>query len=1059
MSAPDTTPATVADLLTEQFRRWELRGRGWLVTDAPVELEPPFRAFEGHVLPRDFFPDDGIQETRLSRFKSRVLHFLGRPPDIPAESAKEAGSEEPEPQYIDLESRGDLIELQVQLPKTYEPSRGVMEQCLASLNYCRSALAFEVIGSKEGIVAQVAAALPDAEQAFPQIKAHFPEAVLNPTQNSLGEAWGVNQRSKTEIREFGLCHEFMMPLLSAGELAIDPLVGVCGALEMLKEGETGLLQILFQPVRHTWAESILSAVTSEDGDDFFSDYPELRRQTKRKLGHALYAVVVRVAARANDDDDTWAIIKRLTGAMRPFANPEGNELLLLENEDYPDDAHEFDLLNRCSRRYGMLLNSDELVSLAHLPTAAVRSRKLKRLVKRTKEPPQIATGDGVKIGENEHEGKVTSIVLKPDHRVRHMHVIGASGTGKSTLLLNLICQDIYQGNGVAVLDPHGDLVDKVLSYVPPERYRDVILFDPSDEVYPVGFNILSAHSNLEKNLLSSDLVGVFQRLSTSWGDQMTSVLGNAILAFLESSKGGTLADLRRFLAEAPFRKEFLGTVTDSEVLYYWQHEFPLLKSTNSVAPLLTRLNSFLRPKAVRYVVAQRENRLDFGSIMDEGKILLCPLPQGLIGEENAHLLGALLVAKIHQLAISRQEQQAGSRKPFFLYLDEFQHFATPTMATILSGVRKYNLGLVLAHHELRQIQRSDDLASAVMSHPYTRICFRVGDEDARKLASGFSYFEAGDLQNLGTGEAIARIERADFDFNLKTVMPPEVESEDASERKEYLRYLTRRQYGRPREEVEQELAGSRAEPPPERVDPFAKRTTKPKEKAAEKVQPEPPAADSPAPTQTTPSPQTSVGILREPLAPAAPKLKPMPTPEAPALMGRGGSQHQAIQQRIKATAEGLGFRSTIEKSVLDGAGSVDLVLERAQHVFACEISVTTTVDQEVGNVAKCVRAGYQRVVVISPSEERVRKIESAVRNSLGPEIAERVSFHLPDDFIRYLQSLVSETSPPPSEERQSRGYKVKSNKVRLSPEEARARDEAAVKALAEMMRRKRKKKQ
>ena len=1047
MSAPDATPTTVAELLTDQFYRWELRGRGRSIADAPVELEPPFRPFEGHVLPRHFFPDDGIQETRLSRFAGKVLNFLGKPPEAPPQR-EEDGVEEPEPQF--LESRDDLIELQVQLPNTYTPSREVMAQCLSSLSYCRTALAFEVIGTKGGITAQVVAELSDAEQAFPQLKAHFPEAVLNPTHNCLGESWQLNGHTNFEIREFGLRREFMMPLLSAGQLAIDPLVGLCGALEMLKDGEAGIFQVLFQPVRHPWAENILSAVTTEEGGSFFSDFPELASQTKRKLSHPLYAVVARIAARGRDENDTWAIIKRLTGAMRPFTSQDGNELILLENDDYPDEAHEFDLLNRCSRRYGMLLNSDELVSLAHLPTAAVRSRKLKRVVKRTKEPPQFATGEGVKIGENEHEGKVTNIALNPEHRVRHMHVIGASGTGKSTLLLNLICQDIYRGNGVAVLDPHGDLVDKVLSYIPPERFRDVILFDPSDELYPVGFNILSAHSNLEKNLLASDLVGVFRRLSTSWGDQMTSVLGNAILAFLESSKGGTLADMRRFLAEAPFRKEFLGTVTDSEVLYYWQHEFPLLKSTNSVAPLLTRLNSFLRPKAVRYVVAQRENRLDFGSIMDEGKILLCPLPQGLIGEENAHLLGALLVAKIHQLAISRQEQQAGSRKPFFLYLDEFQHFATPTMATILSGVRKYNLGLVLAHHELRQIQKSDDLASAVMSHPYTRVCFRVGDEDARKLASGFSYFEANDLQNLGTGEAIARIERADSDFNLRTILPPEVEKEDAQQRKAYLQYLTRRQYGRPREEVEKELAESRAEPPRERVDPFAKRTGKPKEKPAAKPQTETPVAETPLPTQTTPSPQVEVAvILQEPPAPAAPKLKPS-APAQPARPGRGGVNHKHVQAEIKGVAEGFGFRASIEAAIPNSDASVDVLLQKGSYSVACEICVTGAIQYEVGNAMKCLNAGYNHVAAICDDPEKLEKIKAAILSSAEAAQAARLGFYSSPGFIAWLH----DQAPPVPSSSVNRGYKVNRSSIKLTPAEAKAREEAALKMVAEAMKRK-----
>ena len=223
MSAPDATPVTAAELLTDQFYRWELRGRGWQLTDAPIELEPPFRPFEGHVLPRHFFPDDGIQQTRLSRFAGKVLDFLGKPPELPARLEEDV-IEEPEPQYLEI--RDDLIELQVQLPKTYARSREVMEQCLSSLNYCRAALGFEVIGTRDGITAQVVAEWRDAEQAFPQLKSHFPEAVLNPTHTSLEESWSLNEKTAFQIREVGLRREFMFPLLSAGQLAIDPLVGI-----------------------------------------------------------------------------------------------------------------------------------------------------------------------------------------------------------------------------------------------------------------------------------------------------------------------------------------------------------------------------------------------------------------------------------------------------------------------------------------------------------------------------------------------------------------------------------------------------------------------------------------------------------------------------------------------------------------------------------------------------------------------------------------------------------------------------------------------------------------
>jgi hypothetical protein len=378
------------------------------------------------------------------------------------------------------------------------------------------------------------------------------------------------------------------------------------------------------------------------------------------------------------------------------------------------------------------------------------------------------------------------------------------------LFFNLISQDIVNGDGVAVFDPHGDLVDKILGVIPPERIADVVLVDPSDEEFSIPFNCLSSHSPQEKMLLASDLVSIFQRLSSSsWGYQMTALCQNTVGAFLESDRGGTIADLRRFLVEPGFRDEFLKSVEEPEVVYFWQKTFPHLYAKKSVGSILTRLESFLSQRPIRRMVSQPENRLDFAHIMDTGKIFLAKLPEGLLGKKNSHFLGSLLISKFNQAAMSRQARQVADRRDFWIYVDEFANFITPSMAEILSGARKYRVGLTLAHQELHQLERNPDVASAVLTHPFTRIVFRVGDDDAKKLADGFSFFEAKDLRNLEAGQAVCRVERSDFDFNLSVPLHAEPDPGEAAKRRQEVITASRETYGTPRADVEAMLAKAR----------------------------------------------------------------------------------------------------------------------------------------------------------------------------------------------------------------------------------------------------------
>lgn len=981
--------ASVHEQLSEQFYKWESRGRGWQVFDEPVAPEPPFRPFNGHYLPEAPVIDDGRRPT----FLSSLFRKISQPPQAPAIVEAE---EEPE---LNSLIREPLVELQTSLPAKLDISHEAFDQFLANLSLCREPITFELLGNHKQVVAQFAACQSDVSQVRRQLQAHFPEATFLQRAGTLDEAWDACVGDEVFALEFGLEREFMLPLASG---KLDPFIGIIGALAELQPGELGLFQVLFQPVQHPWADSIVSSVSHADGKPFFVNSPELTAAAERKVARPLFAAVVRIMARTATRDRLMEIARDLAGSLRVFAQPQGNALIPLHNEEYPFIEHIEDVLLRQTRRTGMLLNSDELFGFVHLPASAVRSPVLLRDAGKTKSAPGIVRQPpGVVIGDNEHNSETVPVFLTADQRVRHTHIIGSNGTGKSSLLLNLIRQDIENGDGVAVLDPHGDLIDQILGFIPEDRINDVVLVDLSDEDFPIGFNLLHAHSEIEKRLLASDLVGVFRRLSTTWGDQMDTVLQNAILAFLKSSQGGTLADLRRFLRDENFRSDFLLTVHDVEVLTFWQEIFPKLGASKSVSSLLARLQEFFSQEPLRNMVSQRVNKLDFADIMDSGKIFLAKLSTGLGGEENSYLLGTLLVSKFQQLAMARQAQKLESRRDFWLYIDEFQHFISPSMEKILTGTRKYRLGFTLAHQNLHQLQDNAKVASAVMTQPCTRIVLRVGDDDAKKLGECFDSFDAKSLTRLEQFHAIVRVERNDFDFNL-ALRKPEL-SGGGEARMAAVIAASRAKYATPRAVVEAALL---AEIRPEAA------KTKPPVSAGEGVKPTSKPVIPPTPTDPSVVPKSlaeSTGSEKKAASggPSAQKTGASQDTEVPNAVGAETtgddevSQHKSLKNEIQTEAESLDFTVLPEQSIPQH-GRPDLILTRGDKSVACEISVTTPPETEADHIRLRLKAGFQHVAVISANRRKLNLIQEAYVRQSGTIAASKVGFYTPKEFFAQL---------------------------------------------------------
>jgi len=401
--------------------------------------------------------------------------------------------------------------------------------------------------------------------------------------------------------------------------------------------------------------------------------------------------------------------------------------------------------------------------------------------------------------------------IKTDDRRRHMYLIGKTGTGKSTTLENMIYQDLQMNHGVAVVDPHGDLAEHVLDFVPSSRINDVVYFNPADIDYPIAFNILEQVDPEHRHLVASGLVGVFKKIwADSWGPRLEYVLRNAILALLEYP-GSTLLGIMRLLVDKEFRKKVVGRLTDPVVRSFWVDEYsryPDRFQAEAIAPIQNKVGQFLSTSLIRNIVGQVKSKINLRKMMDEGKILIMNLSKGRIGEDASALLGAMMITKIQLAAMSRIDIPENERKDFYLYVDEFQNFATESFANILSEARKYHLNLIIAHQYIGQLMPGGDtkIRDAVFGNIGTIVCFRVGAADAEFLAKEFApQFNETDLVNLDKYDVYVKlmIDGITSQPFSATTLPPIGVSKG---NKDKIIRVSRERYAEPKKIVEEKIA-------------------------------------------------------------------------------------------------------------------------------------------------------------------------------------------------------------------------------------------------------------
>ncbi len=398
--------------------------------------------------------------------------------------------------------------------------------------------------------------------------------------------------------------------------------------------------------------------------------------------------------------------------------------------------------------------------------------------------------------------------IKRDDRRRHVYIIGKTGMGKTTLLENMVISDIINGEGCCYIDPHGDTAEKLLDFIPSDRINDVIYFDPAETDFPIAFNILEAVDEKSKHLIASGLVGVFKKqFADSWGPRLEYILRNAILALLDYP-GSTLLGIMRILVDDMFRKKVVDKIKDPVVKSFWTNEYTKWNDRvlqEVISPIQNKVGQFLSNFLIRNIVGQVKSTIDMREIIDGKKILILNLSKGRIGEDTMQLLGSMIVTKLYLAAMSRVDVLEENRKDFFLYVDEFQNFATDSFADILSEARKYRLNLTIAHQFILQLPET--VAAAVFGNVGTMMCFRVGAADAEELVKEFTpTFTEEDLVNLPSFNIYLKLMIdgiASDPFSAATLPPLFDDIRTGSSAK--VRKVSHERYANPRSVVEEKI--------------------------------------------------------------------------------------------------------------------------------------------------------------------------------------------------------------------------------------------------------------
>ncbi|PIP57345.1 hypothetical protein COX04_00015, partial [Candidatus Woesebacteria bacterium CG22_combo_CG10-13_8_21_14_all_45_10] len=725
----------------------------------------------------------------------------------------------------------DSVLLQVAVPRGNETKIDAMEQVFASLYSIKKggwkqkfgvqpAISFEIVAKQEDIRFYVWTPKKLQDLVEKQINGGFADAEIKevPEYNIFKET------GKVAYKSLQLSKANFYPLKTFKDLATDPLAALTSALAKMGPEEGAAIQILVSPAESAWQKAggkFIADTKKQESDPEkakFATPAKTLEAVENKIGKPGFETSIRIVVVSATEEVAKSHLENITSSFSQVASDTNNlkkRKIISRGAFMEDFLYRYPLMFNVLGNRPSVLNSEELATIYHFPNKQVTTPHIFWLYSKTAPAPADIPTEGLFLGASVYRGLRRNVYIADEDRLRHMYIVGKTGVGKSQLMLRMMLQDIRAGKGICFIDPH-DTVRDLLTLIPPERAEDVIYFNPGDTQRPFGLNLLEAKTEDEKHFAATAVINMMYKLFDPYktgivGPRFEHGVRNAMLTAM-AEDGNTFVEVMRIMTDSRFVQRLLPKVTDLMVRRYWTDQIAQTADFHKSEVLdytVSKFGRFVTNKMIRNIIGQSKSSFSFREVMDQGKILLIDLAKGEIGEENSNFLGLVLVPRILMAAMSRQDTPEDQRRNFYLYVDEFQNFATPDFAQIMSEARKYHLNLIVANQFIGQVE--EEVKNAVFGNVGTIVSFRVGVTDAGYLAHEYApVFGEDDLLNVEKYHAYIKTtvyNEPKPPFSLDTTKDMKALKEAQDPRvAEIIKEMSRLKYGRDRRLVEAEIA-------------------------------------------------------------------------------------------------------------------------------------------------------------------------------------------------------------------------------------------------------------